>query len=151
MCFACRFLPSCCGGHVSVVIETDDMGNEVLATKEGMRNKSKLSLATWLIGWDRLALALAMLKLLEYGIAMRYKQVPFVSFVVCLTGCLRVHDHCRWSWRLQWVRLLRSLSETRRSGFSMTRSCARRLRTSVASLERIGNMRRCSPKSTRVF
>ena len=66
--------------HVSVIIEADDGGNEVLATKEGVRNKSKLSLATWLIGWDRLALALAMLKLLDFAIAMQYKQVHVVAF-----------------------------------------------------------------------
>jgi len=66
--------------HVSVIIEADDGGNEVLATKEGVRNKSKLSLATWLIGWDRLALALAMLKLLDFAIAMKYKQVHVVAF-----------------------------------------------------------------------
>ena len=73
-----------------MVIETDDMGNEVLATKEGMRNRSKLSLATWLIGWDRLALALAMLKMLNYGIAMKYKQVliAFSLFAgLVFSGC----------------------------------------------------------------
>ena len=89
-----RFLPNCCGMHVSVVIETDDGGNEVLATKEGSKNRSKLNLATWLIGWDRLALALAMLKMLDYGIAMKYKQV-LIAFSLFVGLLFRLHDHCR--------------------------------------------------------
>ena len=108
-----------------MVIETDDMGNEVLATKEGMRNKSKLSLATWLIGWDRLALALAMLKMLDYGIAMKYKQV-LIAFSLVVDLLFRLHDHCRKSWRSRWVHLLRSLSGIHHLEFSTTKSCERK-------------------------
>lgn len=77
-----RFLPNCCETYVAVVVEADDCGNEVLAVKEGAKSGKRLCLATWLAGWDRFALAVAMLKLLDYGVAMRYKQVQ------CLLVCL---------------------------------------------------------------
>ena len=77
-----RFLPNCCDTYVAVVVEADDCGNEVLAVKEGAKSGKRLCLATWLAGWDRFALAVAMLKLLDYGVAMRYKQVQ------CLLVCL---------------------------------------------------------------
>ena len=90
-----RFLPNCCGMHVAVVIELDDGGNEVLVTKDGARSKCKLSLATWLIGWDCLALALAMLKLLDFGIAMRYKQVRCIVFTFAWLGVCWFQNHGR--------------------------------------------------------
>ena len=81
--------------HVAVVIEADDCGNEVLATKDGAKSKNKFSLAPWLIGWDRLALALAMLKLLDFSIALRYKQVHCVAFAFGWPVVCRFHDHVR--------------------------------------------------------
>ena len=64
------------------MIETDDSGIDVLAVKDGAKTSKRLCLATWFAAWDRFALAAAMLKLLEYGVAMRYKQVH------CLSVCL---------------------------------------------------------------
>ena len=94
-CALHKFLPNCCDANVAVMIETDDSGNEVLAVKDGSKNSKRLCLATWFAAWDRFALAAAMLKLLDHGVAMRYKQVHCLSVCsliinvldACLTGC----------------------------------------------------------------
>ena len=81
LCFA-RFLPSCCDTFVAVVVEVDDSGNEIVVVKDNNKGGRKLSLATWQVAWDRYALAIDMVKMLEFGVAMRYKQAG----CLCLCG-----------------------------------------------------------------
>ena len=70
----CRFLPPECEDSVRVY----DPVEEAEAMKEKPRKTadSKLvDIAYWQVGWDRLALALAMLEMLGFHVAMQYKQV----------------------------------------------------------------------------
>ena len=59
---------------MAVKIEIDDAGNETVAVREDKQGYKKLSLAAWLAAWDRYALALAILGVLDFDHAMRYKQ-----------------------------------------------------------------------------
>ena len=87
-CIRCgRFLPTCCDIAVTVKIDVDDTGNEFAVAKENKKSWKNLSLATWLAAWDRYALAIAMIDMLEFNVAMRYKQVGCVLSVSC---CLHV-------------------------------------------------------------
>ena len=69
-----RFLPNCCDTFVGVTVELDESGDEIFVVKDS-RGTRKLSLAMWMAAWDRYALAAAMVKMLDFAIAMRYKQV----------------------------------------------------------------------------
>ena len=69
-----RFLPNCCDTFVGVTVELDESGDEIFVDKENKAQR-KLSLAMWQAAWDRYALAASMVKTLEFGVAMRYKQV----------------------------------------------------------------------------
>ena len=70
-----KFLPNCCDTHVAVMVETDEHGNEAVAVKECAKGGKRLCLATWLVAWERFSLAVAMLKVMDFGVALRYKQV----------------------------------------------------------------------------
>ena len=74
---ACRFLPAECDSCVRVF----DPEVDAEAMRERKADSSKkaesnlLDVAHWQVGWDRQALALAMTDMLEFRIAMQYKQV----------------------------------------------------------------------------
>ena len=92
LCFA-KFLPSCCDTFVIVVVEVDESGNEIVVVKDNKKGGRKLSLATWQVAWDRYALAIDIVKMLEFGVAMRYKQA-WCLWLCCVFGfwCLFAGD-----------------------------------------------------------
>ena len=82
-----RFLPTCCDIAVTVKIDTDDAGNEFAVSKENKKSWKNLSLAAWMAAWDRYALAMAMIDMLGFNVAMRYKQV---GCVLSVSRCVHV-------------------------------------------------------------
>ena len=73
---------------------------------EAIREKTKradcnlLDVAYWQVGWDRHALALAMVDMLEFSIAMQYKQVSVILEIGFVCASLFVDagraQHCLW-------------------------------------------------------
>ena len=57
------------------------------APKENKKSWKNLSLAAWMAAWDRYALAMAMIDMLEFNVAMRYKQV---GCVLSVSRCVHV-------------------------------------------------------------
>ena len=72
---------------MTVKIDTDDAGNEFAVSKENKKSWKNLSLAAWMAAWDRYALAMAMIDMLEFNVAMRYKQV---GCVLSVSRCVHV-------------------------------------------------------------
>jgi hypothetical protein len=111
LCCACacavmhvRFLPAFCDTFVPVSDdehEVDRFGARIhsaVVEKGGRANGRKLDLASWQMAWDRFALAAAMVKMLDFSIAARYKQARRIASGWCVQvrACRDWHRSC---WR----------------------------------------------------
>ena len=72
---------------MAVKIDVDDAGNETVAVREAKQSHRKLNIAAWLAAWDRYALALTIVGVLDFNHAMRYKQ-----------ACIRCGQCCVYPW-----------------------------------------------------
>jgi len=79
-----KFLPPSCETFIQVFDPAVDP--EAAAAKQAKGGKA-LDLATWLMAWERFALAAAMVKMIDFSDAMRYKLV-----------CCCVRLYCAGHW-----------------------------------------------------
>ena len=91
-----KFLPPSCETFVQVFDPAVDP--EAAAAKQPKGGKA-LDLATWLMAWERFALAAAMVKMIDFSDAMRYKLVRRCACVYCAGPWLIVVCFCRLSWK----------------------------------------------------
>ena len=83
-----RFLPAFCDTFVPVS-EDEPSGasmHSAVGEKGGRANGRKLDLASWQMAWDRYAVAAAMVKMMDYKVAARYKQ----AWCIASCGCVHV-------------------------------------------------------------
>ena len=85
-----RFLPPCCPEHAKVVLEAELPSVEacvshvacwLMRARNGPREASvrkstrRLDFASWMVAWDRLALATAAVGMTDFTLAMQHKAV----------------------------------------------------------------------------